>query len=88
MNYPSNVWNQLKNITVEKLMKTLEKDGWERDNPTGARIPYRKIMDSGEVKRVVIHRHPGKTYGPGLLKGLLRDIGWSNEDLKRLKLIR
>lgn len=87
MNYPQNVWDQLKNTTVEKLMKALEKDDWEEDNPASARIPYRKVMDNGEVRRVVIHYHPKKTYGPKLLKGLLKDIGWSVEDLKRLKLI-
>jgi len=37
---------------------------------------------------VVIHYHPRKTYGPGLLKGLLADIGWDEKDLKRLKLIK
>ena len=29
-----------------------------------------------------------KTYGAGLLQGLIDDIGWSQKDLKRLKLIK
>ena len=37
MDYPSTVWSQLKNITVESLMKALEKDGWEKRKPNGAR---------------------------------------------------
>ena len=60
MSYTQNTWNRLKNITVEKLMKALEKDGWEKENPKSARIP--KVMNNGEVRRVVIHRHPGKIY--------------------------
>ena len=39
-------------------------------------------------RRVVIHYHPKKTYGPGLLKDLVRDIGWTDDDLIRLKLIK
>ena len=69
MNYPQNVWDQLNNTTVEKLMKTLQKDGWEKGNPTGARIPYRKAMDNGEVRRVVIHYHTKKTYGQRTAQG-------------------
>ena len=38
--------------------------------------------------RVGIHYHPKKTYGAGLLKGLLSDIGRSIDDLRRLKLIK
>ena len=36
MDYPSTVWSQLKNITVESLMKALEKDGWEKRKPNSA----------------------------------------------------
>lgn len=89
MSYQKNVWNQLKNITVEELMNALRKDGWEKEDSSGARIPYRKAMDNGEVKRVVIHYHPKKTYKSAkVLRGLLNDIGWSVEDFKRLKLVK
>ncbi len=89
MSYSKNVWNQIKNITVEQLMKGLEKDGWEKDNPSSARIPYVKRGNNNELlNRVVIHYHPKKTFGEKLLKGLLNQIGWSSEDLKRLKLIK
>ena len=88
MDYPQNVWNQLKSITVKKLMDALEKDGWEKGGNKSARIPYRKVEENGDVNRIVIHYHPQKTYGAKLLKGLLGQIGWSIEDLKRLKLIK
>ena len=89
MNYSKNVWNQIKNITVEQLIGALKKDGWEKDNSSGARIPYiKRGKDNKVLNRVVIHYHPKKTYGEGLLKGLLNQIGWSAEDLKRLKLIK
>ena len=64
MDYPSTVWSQLKNITVESLMKALEKDGWEKHKPNGARHPYKKEGNKGKAERIVIHYHPKKTYGP------------------------
>lgn len=89
MPYPSDVWRQLKNISVEELIKALKRDSWVADKTNSGKIPYRKVMSNGEVRRVVIHYHPGKTYRSAkLLKGLFRDIGWSIEDLERLKLIR
>jgi len=39
-------------------------------------------------RRVSIHYHPHKTYGPSMLKMLLDDIGWSEEQLRALKLIK
>jgi hypothetical protein len=35
-----------------------------------------------------VHYHPKETYGPKLLKGLLEEIGWTEDELKRLKLIK
>lgn len=75
MKFPKNTWNQLKNLTVEQIISALEKDGWEKCKSPTARIPYRKVFaDTGDVKRVEIHFHPKKTYGPKLLMGLLNDI--------------
>lgn len=84
MKYPPNVWNQLKNITCDELIRALNKDKWERDDTRGAE----QIFRNSSGRRVSIHYHPNKTYGQGLLKALLQDIGWSEKDMKRLKLIK
>jgi predicted RNA binding protein YcfA (HicA-like mRNA interferase family) len=66
------------------LISALKKDRWVLEpNCKGAIQVYRN--HAGE--RVSIHFHPKKTYGPKLLKGLLEDIGWSEEDMKRVGLI-
>jgi hypothetical protein len=52
-----------------------------------ATIAYIKQANPSN-KRIVIHYHPGKTYGPGLHKGLISDIGWADNDLRRVKLIK
>ena len=84
MAFHQTVWSQLKNTTASALIRALIADGWEEDVKSGATRAFRK--DAG--KRVVIHYHPKKTYGAKLLQALIKDIGWSEDDLKRLKLIK
>ena len=86
MVFPGNIWDQLKNLTAGDLAKALKKDGWTRDTRGGSQYIYRKVSLS--PKRVSIHFHPGKTYGAKMLSGLLGDIGWTEDDLRRLKLIK
>jgi predicted RNA binding protein YcfA (HicA-like mRNA interferase family) len=84
MRYSRAAWQQLKNLTADDLISALERDGWKRDISKGAFIPF---VDPATRKRVIIHYHPRKTYGPKLLKGLLEDAGWSEQDLSRIGLI-
>jgi predicted RNA binding protein YcfA (HicA-like mRNA interferase family) len=84
MKYSKNVWQQLKSITADELIRALEKDGWVRDVGVGAELVYRH--EDGRI--VSIHYHPRKTYRPGLLEALLGDIGWAEADMRRLKLIK
>ena len=87
MAFPPNVWNQLKNLTADTLIRALQQDGWIRDPASkGAILAY--IKSGSPNQRITIHYHPKKTYGPSLLKALLTDIGWNENDLKRLKLAK
>ncbi|MHB8646628.1 MAG: type II toxin-antitoxin system HicA family toxin [Thermomicrobiales bacterium] len=88
MAYSADVWRQLKNITADEFVRALERDKWKKDfgGKTSGTRAY--IKEGSPRKRVVIHFHPGKTYGDKFLKGLLESIGWTEEDLRRLKLIR
>ena len=88
MAFAPNVWNQLKNTTADELISALERDGWTKDPASrDATISYIKYANPRN-RRIVIHYHPRKTYQPGLLKALLADIGWSESDMRRLKLIK
>jgi predicted RNA binding protein YcfA (HicA-like mRNA interferase family) len=85
MAYSASVWSQLKNLTADDLISALVKTGWKLEpDCTGAIQVYRNA--NGD--RVSIHYHPKKTYGPKLLKGLLEDIGWTEAELKKLKLVK
>jgi predicted RNA binding protein YcfA (HicA-like mRNA interferase family) len=88
MAFSQHVWNQLKSKTADELISALTRDGYEKDPASsGAKIGYIKKINPRN-KRVVIHYHPRKTYGPGLLKGLLEDIGWTEDEMRHLKLIK
>jgi predicted RNA binding protein YcfA (HicA-like mRNA interferase family) len=82
------VWDQLKNITAGELKNALIKDqvnGWYPDE-TGSSATVFRNDQSGRI--VSIHNHPHKTFGSGQLKEILNDIGWTEKDLQRLKLIK
>ena len=84
MNYPANVWAQIKSITASELCKALKNDNWTMDEKKSAI----RLYISPDNRRVTVHYHPGKTFGSNLLKNLLKDIGWTEKDLKILKLIK
>jgi len=84
MSFPAHVWKKIRNINADQLIHALEKDGWIRDVTRGAELVYRHP----DGRHVSIHYHPNKTFGPGLLKALLEDIGWMEDDIRRLKLIK
>lgn len=84
MKLATSAWAQLGNLSADRLCAALEKDGWTLDVSRGAIRVYRHRGG----QRVFVHYHPGKTYGAKLLKALIEDIGWSVEDLRRLKLIK
>ena len=83
MKFRPHVWSQLRNISVEQLISALQKDGWAQKKTRGAIQTWLK-----KDKVVAIHYHPKRTYGPGLLRKLLADIGWTEEDIHRLGLIK
>jgi predicted RNA binding protein YcfA (HicA-like mRNA interferase family) len=84
MSFSKQTWDQLKNKTAKDLMSALGKDGAVLDMTRGAV----QVFLYPDGRRVTIHYHPSKTYGPNLLKSLIEDIGWTEKDLRRLKLIK
>ena len=77
------VWSQLKNIISSELMSALERDNWIKRASGGSATVYKK-----QGRTVSMHSHSHKTYGERQLKELLDDIGWTEQDLRRLKLIK
>lgn len=78
------IWDQLKNKSVDDLIQALIRDGWTLEPGTGSS----SRVYTKQLKVVYIHYHPSKTYNPKMLKYILEQIGWTEQDLKRLKLIK
>jgi len=88
MAFPQHVWQQLKATTADEIIAALKRVGYKQDPASAdATIAYIKIATPSN-KRVVIHYHPRKTYGPKLLTALLDEIGWTEADMRRVKLIK
>ena len=85
MAFSASTWDQIKNKTADELISALKRDGFVLDPCCKGAI---LIYVHSDGRRIGIHYHPHKTYGPKLLKGLLADIGWSDQDFRRLKLIK
>ena len=76
---------ELRSITVRELCAALERDGFVLDRQRGSHRVYYNPQDK---RRVVVPYHaPGATLPYGTLKGIISDLGWTEEDFKRLKLL-
>ena len=86
MAFPQHVWQQLKNTTADDLVAALKRDGFLRESQkSGAVLGFYRSLPA---KRITIHYHPGKTYGAKLLTAMINSLGWTETDLRRLRLIK
>ena len=70
-------------ITARQLIRALHADGFRLARTRGSHHIYRHV----DGRRVVVAYHRlGETFPIGTLKGMIADIGWFNEDLRRLGL--
>jgi predicted RNA binding protein YcfA (HicA-like mRNA interferase family) len=84
MTFEKHVWAQLKNKTADELISALNRDGFQCDVRGGSARTFRHP----DGRRTTIDYHPRKTFGPKLLKAILADTGWSEDDLARLRLVK
>ena len=85
MKFSKNTWDQLKGKTADDIITALLKGGFVLDEE----LRTERIYQHPDGRRVSIHYHTGKQdYGPSLLKSLFDDIGWSESDMRKLKLIK
>lgn len=76
---------QLRSTTTRALCSALERDGFVLDRQRGSHRIYYNPTDN---RRVVVSYHgEGATIPYGTLKGIITDLDWTIEDLKRLQLI-
>jgi predicted RNA binding protein YcfA (HicA-like mRNA interferase family) len=80
------VWDQVKGLTASQFESALKRDGWKLIDRPGAQ----HLLRHPDGRMITVHMHPSQKggYQPKLLKGMLEQTGWTEEDLRRLKLIR
>ncbi len=84
MSFSKQIWDQLKNKTSDEIISALKRDGAVPDTSRGSA----RVFRYPDGRMVAIHYHPHKTYGPDMLRDLIEDIGWVEDDLRRLKLVK
>lgn len=90
MSFSKNVWDQLKGLDAGTLVSALEKDGWVLDTTCGSIRTYIKESPDGESRRrVQVHYHGDKKgWGRSLLNKILSNIGWTEKEMRDLKLLK
>lgn len=79
-------YSKLHNLTARELISALKRDGFYLDRQAGSHQTY--IHNDGRQVSVSFH-HPGATFPPGTRKSMIEiQAKWTEEDLKRLKIIR
>lgn len=83
MKYPHQVWEQLKNKTPSDFISALNRQLGGPDEINGSEHIYR----FPDGRRVSIHYHKKRCYGPSLLKKLLEQIDWTEKEMKKYKFL-
>ena len=79
-------YSHLRSLTARELISALARDGFVLDRQAGAHQLY--FHPDGRWVTVSFHR-PGETFETKTLRTMIEiQAHWTDEDLKRLKLIR
>ncbi len=79
-------YSHLRSLKARELLSALARDGFALDRQAGAHQLY--LHTDGRRVTVSFHR-PGETFEIKTLRAMIElQAHWTNEDLKRLKLIR
>jgi predicted RNA binding protein YcfA (HicA-like mRNA interferase family) len=71
----------LPRIDSRDLIRALRRAGFEEQRQRGSHLHLRRAVDK---RRVTIPVHAGRVIPPGTLKGILRDAGISEDELREL----
>jgi predicted RNA binding protein YcfA (HicA-like mRNA interferase family) len=74
--------NKLLQIKSDELIRILKKQGFILHTKKGSHFTFKHPKTK---VRVTIPSHKGVALKPGLLHGVLKQLGWSIEDLRKFK---
>ena len=72
-------------VSARRFIRALELDGFELRRVRGSH----RIYGRADGRRVVVAYHGlSDTFPIGTLRGMIADVGWTDEDLQRLELVQ
>jgi predicted RNA binding protein YcfA (HicA-like mRNA interferase family) len=75
----------LRNVSVRRIVRALEHEGFQFTERQGSQRVYRHA----DGRRIIIHYHrPKDTLTPYVIRHLLVGTRWTEADLRRLELIK
>jgi len=79
-------YGALRSLTARAIIRALARDGFLLDRQSGSHRLYRH--PDGRRITVTFH-HPGQTFAPKMLRSMLElQARWSEDDLRRLRLVK
>ena len=77
-------YSKLRSLTAKKIISALIKNGFHFDRESGSHQQY---LHPNKGRVTVSFHHPSDTFPPKTLKRIIQETGWTEKDLKRLKLL-
>ena len=79
-------WRQLRSLTAREIIAALIRDGFTLRSKSSAHQRFRHP----DGRRVTVSFHsPGETFAPKTLRSMIElEARWTEDDLRRLKLIK
>jgi predicted RNA binding protein YcfA (HicA-like mRNA interferase family) len=77
---------KLKNVKVRRFIKALKRGGFVLKRQHGSHRIYVHPQKGRQV--IVPYHHSSETIPIGLMRSLIEDAGWTEDDLVLLKLMR
>ena len=78
-------YSKLRSLTARKLISILVKDGFYLDRESGS---HRQFIHPWKGRLTISFHHASDTFPPKTLRGIIKDAGWTGEDLKRPGLVK
>mgnify|MGYP002396080084 CR=1 FL=1 len=78
-------YSKLRSLTARKLIRALLRDGFYLDRKSGS---HHQFLHPVKGRVTVSFHRPGDTFPLGTLRSTIEDAGWTEDDLRRLKLLK
>ncbi len=77
-------YSKLRSLTAREIVNALIRDGFHIDRVSGS---HHQFLHPAKGRVTVSFHHRRDTFPPKTLRSIIQDAGWTQEDLKRLKIL-